>query len=231
MTKHEQILDYIESLSIGSKISVRKIAKFLNVSEGTAYRAIKDADKMGMVATIDRVGTVRIEKRNRNEIEHLTFNEIVNIIDGQVLGGNKGITKMVSKFAIGAMELKDILKYIGPKTLLIVGNREDVQIEALKRGTAILITGGFKPSNKVINFANEHDLPVLSSSYDTFLVANIINKALFNQKIRKDILIVQDIMTPLDDLSVLFDTMKIADYKRMANRTGHTRFPVVNEVL
>ncbi|CAC5505219.1 Cytosolic protein containing multiple CBS domains [Staphylococcus aureus] len=197
MTKHEQILDYIESLSIGSKISVRKIAKFLNVSEGTAYRAIKDADKMGMVATIDRVGTVRIEKRNRNEIEHLTFNEIVNIIDGQVLGGNKGITKMVSKFAIGAMELKDILKYIGPKTLLIVGNREDVQIEALKRGTAILITGGFKPSNKVIDFANEHDLPVLSSSYDTFLVANIINKALFNQKIRKDILIVQDIMTPL----------------------------------
>ena len=77
---------------------MRKIAKFLNVSEGTAYRAIKDADKMGMVATIDRVGTVRIEKRNRNEIEHLTFNEIVNIIDGQVLGGNKGITKMVSKF-------------------------------------------------------------------------------------------------------------------------------------
>ena len=48
---------------------------------------------MGMVATIDRVGTVRIEKRNRNEIEHLTFNEIVNIIDGQVLGGNKGITR------------------------------------------------------------------------------------------------------------------------------------------
>ncbi|KMR42762.1 hypothetical protein EV43_15580, partial [Staphylococcus aureus] len=61
---------------------------------------------------------------------------------------------IVSKFAIGAMELKDILKYIGPKTLLIVGNCEDVQIEALKRSTAILITGGFKPSNKVINFAN-----------------------------------------------------------------------------
>ncbi|MDN8763617.1 CBS domain-containing protein, partial [Staphylococcus aureus] len=44
-----------------------------------------------------------------------------------------------------------------------------------------------------------------------------------------DILIVQVRMTPFDDLSVLFDTMNIADYKRMANRTGHTRFPVVNE--
>ena len=53
MTKHEQILSYIESLAIGQKISVRKIAKDLNVSEGTAYRAIKDAGQLGLVATID----------------------------------------------------------------------------------------------------------------------------------------------------------------------------------
>ncbi|WP_256217634.1 hypothetical protein, partial [Staphylococcus cohnii] len=31
MTKHEQILFYIESLAVGQKISVRKIAKDLNV--------------------------------------------------------------------------------------------------------------------------------------------------------------------------------------------------------
>ena len=49
MTKNEQIIKHIESLSIGSKISVRKIAKDLNVSEGTAYRAIKDADRKSVV--------------------------------------------------------------------------------------------------------------------------------------------------------------------------------------
>lgn len=112
MTKHEQILNYIESLSVGSKISVRKIAKVLDVSEGTAYRAIKDAGQLGIVATIDRVGTVRIEKRNRDNIDNLTFNEIANIVEGQILGGKKGLGKTVSKFAIGAMELQDILKYI-----------------------------------------------------------------------------------------------------------------------
>lgn len=66
------------------------------------------------------------------------------------------------------MKLQDILKYIEKHTLLIVGNREDVQIEALKRGTAILITGGFHPSKFVIDYANEHELPIISSSYDTF---------------------------------------------------------------
>lgn len=229
MTKHEQILNYIESLSVGSKISVRKIAKVLDVSEGTAYRAIKDAGQLGIVATIDRVGTVRIEKRNRDNIDNLTFNEIANIVEGQILGGKKGLGKTVSKFAIGAMELQYILKYIGSHTLLIVGNRADVQMEALKRDTAILITGGFQPSKEVVEYANEHELPIISSSYDTFLVANIINRAMYNQKIRKEILVVEDIVKPINELSVLFDYMKINDYKKLANDTGHTRFPIVNE--
>ena len=89
---------------------------------------------------------------------------------------------MVSKFAIGAMELKDILKYIRPKTLLIVGNREDVQIEALKERHGYINYWWFKPSNKVIDFANEHDLPVLSRVMIHSLVANIINKSTFNQR-------------------------------------------------
>ena len=96
MTKNEQIIKHIESLSIGSKISVRKIAKDLNVSEGTAYRAIKDASQLGIVATIDRVGTVRIEKRNRENLDNLTFNEIANIVEGQILAGRAGLNKSVA---------------------------------------------------------------------------------------------------------------------------------------
>ena len=64
-------------------------------------------------------------------------------MDGQVLGGKQGLYKTLSKFAIGAMELNDVVKYLTKNTLLIVGNRSDVQMEALKRGSAVLITGWF----------------------------------------------------------------------------------------
>lgn len=90
MTKHEQIIKHIESLSVGQKISVRKIAKDLDVSEGTAYRAIKDAGQRGLVASIDRVGTVRIEKKARAKVDHLTFGEIAKIVDGHLIGGKGG---------------------------------------------------------------------------------------------------------------------------------------------
>ena len=229
MTKHEQIVSYIESLNIGQKISVRKIAKVMNVSEGTAYRAIKDASQLGFVTTIDRVGTVRIDKKSREQIEHLTFQEIVNIIEGDIISGKSGLNKTVSKFAIGAMELKDVVKYIGNQTLLIVGNRPEVQMEALKRGSGILITGGFSTAQNIIDYANKQELPIISSNYDTFLVANIINRAMYNQMIRKEILIVEDIVKPINDMTVVFDDMGLDDYISRAKVTGHSRFPVVNK--
>ncbi|MGW9857632.1 putative transcriptional regulator [Staphylococcus hominis] len=229
MTKHEQIVSYIESLNIGQKISVRKIAKVMNVSEGTAYRAIKDASQLGFVTTIDRVGTVRIDKKSREQIEHLTFQEIVNIIEGDIIGGKNGLNKTVSKFAIGAMELKDVVKYIGNQTLLIVGNRPEVQMEALKRGSGILITGGFSTAQNIIDYANKEELPIISSNYDTFLVANIINRAMYNQMIRKEILIVEDIVKPINDMTVIFDEMGLDDYISRSKVTGHSRFPVVNK--
>lgn len=90
-TKHEQILTYIDSLPVGEKISVRRIAKEMKVSEGTAYRAIKEAENKGFVSTIERVGTIRIEQKKKENIEKLTYAEVVNVIDGQVLGGRAGL--------------------------------------------------------------------------------------------------------------------------------------------
>lgn len=54
-TKHEQILLYIDELPVGEKISVRQIAKAMSVSEGTAYRAIKDAENKGYVSSYNFV--------------------------------------------------------------------------------------------------------------------------------------------------------------------------------
>lgn len=228
MTKHEQIIKHIEKLSIGQKISVRKIAKDLDVSEGTAYRAIKDAGQRGLVATIDRVGTVRIEKKSREQLDVLTFGEIAKIIDGQIIAGRGGQFNSLTKFAIGAMELENVVNYVSKNTLLIVGNREDVQKAALKKGSAVLITGGFDASNEIKQYADEHELPIISSNYDTFMVANIINRAMYNKMIKKEILLVEDIVIPLEETSYLFDSMSVEEVSKKAQETGHSRFPVVD---
>ncbi|MGV3244192.1 DRTGG domain-containing protein [Staphylococcus sp. 11261D007BR] len=228
MTKHEQIINHIENLTVGQKISVRKIAKDLDVSEGTAYKAIKDANQKGLVATIDRVGTVRIEKKSREQLNHLTFGEIAKIIDGELIGGKSGQFKSLTKFAIGAMEVDNVVNFVSKNTLLIVGNRLDVQKAALQKGSAVLITGGFDTTDEIKAIANEKELPIISSNYDSFMVANIINRAMYNQMIKKEILLVEDIVIPIEETSYLMENMNILQVKLKSKDSGHSRFPVVD---
>jgi predicted transcriptional regulator len=228
-TKHEQILQYIDSLPVGEKISVRQIAKAMSVSEGTAYRAIKDSENKGYVSTIERVGTIRIERKKKENIEKLTYAEIVNIIDGQVVGGRSGLHKTLNKFVIGAMKLDAMMRYTGAGNLLIVGNRTNAHELALKAGAAVLITGGFDTEEHVKKLADELQLPIISSSYDTFTVATMINRAIYDQLIKKEIVLVEDILTPVDDTIYLKvnDTTEV--WHEHNRETMHSRFPVVDD--
>src|SRR5699024_6331974 len=120
-TKHEQIIRHILSLEVGHKISVRQIAKELNVSDGTAYRAIKEAENQGLVSSIERVGTIRIEKKEKENFKQLTFAEVINVVDGQVLGARGGLHKELNKFVIGLMQVEAMIRYTEADSLLIVG--------------------------------------------------------------------------------------------------------------
>lgn len=185
VTKHEQLLQHIEQLKVGSKISVRGLARELGVSEGTAYRAVKEAENFGLVVTKERIGTVRIEKRPRGMSEQLTFADVVTIVEGHVLGGNEGLAKPLHKYVIGAMKEQAMARYIDAGSLLIVGNREDAHSLALEQGAGVLITGGFGTSRDVRIMADELGLPIISSRHDTFTVASMINRAIFDRLIKK----------------------------------------------
>lgn len=228
-TKHEQILDYIETLDVGEKISVRRIAKELQVSEGTAYRAIKEAENQRLVSTIERVGTIRIERKKKENIEKLTYAEIVNIVDGQVLGGRAGLHKSLTKFVIGAMQLEDMMRYTEAGNLLIVGNRFKAHEYALRAGAAVLVTGGFDASDTVKKLADEYELPVISTSYDTFTVATMINRAIYDQLIKKEILLIEDILIPLENTHFLHHQDPISRYRELNKTTTHGGFPVVDD--
>lgn len=229
VTKHEQIIRHIISLKVGEKISVRQIAKDLSVSDGTAYRAIKEAENQGLVSTIERVGTVRIELKEKEQFKHLTFAEVINVVDGQVLGGKNGLHKTLNKFVIGAMQLDAMMRYTEADSLLIVGNRVKAHELALKAGAAVLITGGFDTTDEIKKLADEKSLPIMSTTYDTFTVAEMINRAIYDQLIKKEIVFVNDIYTPYEEVKHLKNKDTVADWYKLNELTTHTRYPVIDD--
>lgn len=225
MTKNEIVLEYIKNLPEGTKISVRGLAQALDISEGTAYKAIKDAESLLLVTTIPRAGTIRTKQKSRN-FDHLTYEEVKNIVDGTVLGGHGGMNLELHKFLIGAMTINEMVKYITPGDLVILGNREDAQEAALNAGAAVMITGGFGTLQHIKELADKLSLPLISTSYDTFTVATLINKAINESLTKKKILFVSDVMTHNPIYMTTKQTVK--EWKRLFAETKHTKFPVVD---
>lgn len=106
MSKHQEIMDYLEALPIGKRVSVRSISNHLQVSDGTAYRAIKEAENRGLVETRPRSGTVRIEKKVQVRLDKLTFAEIAEITESEVISGHEGLERVFSKFYIHPLSNK-----------------------------------------------------------------------------------------------------------------------------
>jgi predicted transcriptional regulator len=228
-TKHQQILSFIEGLAIGSKVSVRFIAKELDVSEGTAYRAIKEAEAKGFVRSIPKVGTIRIEGVKERQIEDLTLREVSQIVEGIVICGFESLDQSPNKFIIAAMELDAMERYLEDNALCIVGNRHDAQVKALQQGSPLLITGGLEPEDDVIILAREKHLAIIQSPYDTFAVTTMINRALYDRLIEKELILVEDIM--VKDVSYLTTKSTIGDWHELSQQSGHSRFPVVDSEM
>lgn len=225
-TKHQQILSFIENLAVGSKVSVRFIAKELDVSEGTAYRAIKEAEAKGFVRSIPKVGTIRIEGVKERQIEDLTLREVSQIVEGIVVCGYESLDHCPNKFIIAAMELDAMERYLEDETLCIVGNRHDAQILALQHGAQLLITGGLEPEEDVILLARQKHLTIIQSPYDTFAVTTMINRALYDRLIEKELVLVEDIM--VKEVHYLTTEATVEDWHELSQKTSHSRFPVVD---
>ena len=86
---------------------------------------------------------------------------------------------------------------------MIVGNRNDIQEFALEKGAAVLITGGFDTDDGIVHLADQVEMPILRTTYDTFTVATMINRAMTDQLIKKEIMLVEDIYTPIDETKFL----------------------------
>lgn len=225
-TKHELILKYIETLPVGTKVSVRQIAKDLEVSEGTAYRAIKQAENVGLVSSIPKVATIRIEQPVKKQLEDMTLHEINLIVEGSFLTGQNYSARIPKSFAVCFSKEELLEKHVGSNTLVIVGNVEELQSLAVKRGAALLVVGGTVPSARVLRQAEDTGTPVMASPYDAFETISMINKAIYERLVQQDLVRIGDIMKR--DVATLYPYDTILDWHELTLKSGHSNFPVIN---
>ncbi|MDX1523641.1 MAG: DRTGG domain-containing protein, partial [Anaerolineae bacterium] len=142
--------------------------------------AVPIIDEVGRVA-----GVVTERTLARNYLKELhvqglqdtptPLGKIAATLGGQVVVGDPATT-VQGKVVTGAMSPEAMIGYIAPGDLVALGNRENAQEAALRRGiSCLIITGNFSPSPAIQNLAEELGTAIIVSPHGTFTTTRLIN--------------------------------------------------------
>lgn len=144
---------------------------------------------------------------------------IADTVDGLIIVGDKDKHFEHGKVMVAAGSLEIMEAYIEEGDLLIVGNRDDVQIQAMNcKARCIVVCLGSEISEEVKKMANETGTVIIMSPYDTFTVARLINQSIPIGYIMKT------------ENLVSFHTEDFTDdIQEVMAKYRHRAFPVVNK--
>ena len=95
--KNDLVLNYIESLADGTRVSVRELSAKLQVSEGTAYKAVKEAEQRGLVVVKPKAGTVRVVTEQPVFENAILATDVVRLLGLGILAGRDQLNRQIRK--------------------------------------------------------------------------------------------------------------------------------------
>ena len=144
--KNDLVLNYIESLADGTRVSVRELSATLQVSEGTAYKAVKEAEQRGLVVVKPKAGTVRVVTEQPVFENAIPATDVVRLLGLGILAGRDQMNRQIRKLIIcdGSEEnMRSQLKgQEAGSCLCLCGDRPELQTAILEAGANLLLTSG-----------------------------------------------------------------------------------------
>ncbi len=140
------------------------------------------------------------------------YRDIIAAIDAKILVGGVESDFIKGEVRIAAGSIKMIQSHIKENDIVLIGDRHDETIiDCVKQGISVLIvTGDGRVSADVIEEAEKRGIFVLSTPYDTYTAARLINQCVPVRRIMHPDPVC---FKPLDLLSDIKGTMEETNYR------------------
>lgn len=145
------------------------------------------------------------------------YKTIAETIDGEVYAGNEHAHFVRGKVVIATSNPEYMADYIEDDDLVILGDCEEAQMQAIRsNASCIIIGGGLEVAEEVKKLAEKRDCVIITTPFDTFSVARLINQSMpIKQYMTRRDLVTFDIDDYVDDV------------KDVMSRVRHRDFPVL----
>lgn len=175
-----QVKDFIGSdfTYLTESDSIQKAGTLISQNDISAVPVAKENGEYSGLISLHTLSKLFLEQMNivlTDEMQ-LKFSTLIENLHGQVYVKN-GIGDNISgKVFIGAMARANLGKFICKGDIVIIGNRSEALLQLIDIGVQMLIiSGGQRPDEHVLQFAKEKGVTVIGSSYHTYKTVRLFN--------------------------------------------------------
>lgn len=208
-----------KTVGVNSQISLKRAWELMKKLEVVTLPVTNRQGKMeGVIVTKD-IATSYMDVFDNHVLSkaRTQYKTIAETIDGEVIVGNEHAYFVQGKVVVATSNPEYMADYIENDDLVILGDREEAQIQAIRsNASCIVVGGGLEVDEEVRELAEKKDCVVIASPFDTFSVARLINQSMP----------IKQFMTKKD--LICFYSDDYVDYvKDVMSKVRHRDFPVI----
>ena len=172
-------LDIVDKLS--PDVSIKIAWQIMEQSNIRTLPIVDDAQKLLGLVSITNITDKYMDVFDYTCISSCgtRIDNVLETINGEIEAGNRHDFKLTGKIVVAACMPESYGDYIEKGDIVVVGNRSDSQIKALELGAnAVVVTCGFTPDEEVCKKAVELGAVVITTPYDTYTTARLVNQSI-----------------------------------------------------
>jgi manganese-dependent inorganic pyrophosphatase len=166
---------------VSSHISMKKAWEMMKILKVVSLPVVNDKNQLeGLIVTGDIAQSYMDVYDNYTlSTARTQYRNIVETLHGTVLTGNEHGYFVKGKVVVGVGTEANLEGSIEADDLVIIGDREEAQMLAIHEDcSCLIVTNGMEVTPGVIKAARQRDIVVISTPYETFSVARLINQSM-----------------------------------------------------
>lgn len=214
-------INFRKTAGVGSQISLKRAWETMKKLEVVTLPVTNAAGKLeGIIVTKD-IATSYMDVFDNHVLAQARtpYKTIAETLEGNILVGNEHAYFVRGKVVVATSNPEYMADYMEDDDMVILGDREEAQLQAIaSNASCIIIGGGLEVSEEVRAEAEKRDCIIITTPFDTFSVARLINQSMpIKQFMTRKNLVTFDIEDYVDEV------------KETMSKIRHRDFPIINE--
>lgn len=162
-------------------ITLKKAWELMQTERVVTLPVVNENRKLIGVISNNDIAMCYMEVSNLESLSQARprYRNIIETLNGTLLTGNEHGIFMHGKVEVAAGNKERVEEYIEKDDLVILGDREEMQRRSLELDVScMVICGGSQVSSEMLEMAKRRDCVLISTPYDTFTTARLINQSM-----------------------------------------------------